>query len=76
MNISLRQLRYFLSVADLGQIAHVAEAVHGSHPALSVQRREREQCLGITLLERQPRCLCCPRRGTKSSILPGGCWRK
>lgn len=54
-NITLRQLRYFESVARHGHFGHAASAVSVSQPALSVQIRELEAELGSPLFERQPR---------------------
>ncbi|WP_116133853.1 LysR substrate-binding domain-containing protein [Tropicimonas sp. IMCC34043] len=55
MNVTLRQLRYFVAVAEQGQIGRAAEVCHVSQPALSVQIKDLEQGLGVMLLERQPR---------------------
>lgn len=55
MSLTIRQLRYFQAVAQAGQIARAAAAVHISQPALSVQIKEMETHLGLKLFERQPR---------------------
>ncbi|MCI2400324.1 LysR substrate-binding domain-containing protein [Aliiroseovarius subalbicans] len=54
-NITIRQLRYFDSLARHGHFGHAAEACAVSQPALSVQIRELEETLGSTLFERMPR---------------------
>ncbi|WP_368188097.1 LysR substrate-binding domain-containing protein [Aestuariibius sp. HNIBRBA575] len=55
MSVTLRQIRYFLAVAQTGQIGRAAEMLHISQPALSVQIKELEERLGVTVFERQPR---------------------
>ncbi len=52
---SLRQIRYFLSVADLGGFTPAAAALHVAQPALSRQIAQLEEELGFTLLRREPR---------------------
>ncbi|SET84102.1 LysR substrate-binding domain-containing protein [Oceanicella actignis] len=52
MNITLRQLRYFLAVAEHRHFGRAAEACAVSQPALSIQIRELETALGATLIER------------------------
>lgn len=54
-NLSLKQLRYFAAVAQHGHFGRAAEACAITQPALSMQIREMEETLGITLLERLPR---------------------
>ncbi len=55
MNITLRQLSYFKSLAQHRNFGRAAEAVHVSQPALSVQIKEMEATLGAPLVERQAR---------------------
>ncbi|WP_118132612.1 LysR substrate-binding domain-containing protein [Oceanicella sp. SM1341] len=55
MNITLRQLRYLLSLADEGHFGRAAEACSVSQPALSVQIRDLETNLGAKLVERHTR---------------------
>lgn len=52
---SLRQIRYFLSVADLGGFTPAAAALHVAQPALSRQIAQLEEELGFSLLRREPR---------------------
>ena len=54
-NLTLRQLRYFEALANHGHFGHAAEASSVSQPALSVQIKELEETLGVTLFERGPR---------------------
>lgn len=49
---TLRQLEYFVAVAEEGTFVAAAERVHVSQPALSAQIAELEQRLGLTLFER------------------------
>lgn len=56
-NLTLRQLRYFDSLARHGHFGRAAEASAISQPALSMQIRDLEESLGTPLLERGPRSL-------------------
>ena len=49
------QLRYFVTVADEGQIARAAEKLHIAQSALSRAIARLESQLGVELLERHPR---------------------
>ena len=52
MGPTLRQLRTFLTVAELGSVSAAAQALGLTQPAASQQMRELERGLGIRLLER------------------------
>ena len=54
-NLTLRQLRYFEAVANMGHFGRAAEVCSISQPAISVQIKELEEGLGATLFERGPR---------------------
>ena len=54
-NLTLKQLRYFESVANFGHFGQAADACSISQPAISVQIKELEQTLGASLFERSPR---------------------
>ena len=53
--ISLRQLRYFVKVAETGNITRAARALSVSQPSLGIQIRLLEEDLGVALLERHSR---------------------
>ncbi|PWE33135.1 LysR family transcriptional regulator [Maritimibacter sp. 55A14] len=55
MTVTLRQLRYFIALAETGHFGRAAGLVHVSQPALSVQIRELEATLDAQLVDRQPR---------------------
>ncbi|TDD68483.1 LysR family transcriptional regulator [Jiangella aurantiaca] len=53
--MELRQLAYFVAVADEGGFARAAEALHVGQPAVSQQLRRLERELGVVLFERTTR---------------------
>ena len=54
MNVTLRQLRYFLALAEQGHFTRAAEVAHVTQPALSMQIRGLEEAAGARLVERTP----------------------
>lgn len=52
--VTLRQLRYLAALARHGHFGRAAEACAITQPALSMQIRDLEQFLGVTLVERRP----------------------
>ena len=63
MNPSLKQLRYFVALAETGGFGRAAEIVHVTQPALSQQIKELETILGVELVERLPRGVRLTRAG-------------
>jgi LysR family nitrogen assimilation transcriptional regulator len=53
--MNVRQLRYFLQIAELGSVTRAAEVLHIAQPALSRQMRSLEEDLDATLLHRSER---------------------
>lgn len=53
--ITLKQLRYFEAVAQMGHFGQAADICAISQPAISVQIKELESTLGTTLFERTSR---------------------
>jgi len=51
MNVSFRQLRLFLALADSGSVSAAARAVHVTQPTASMQLRELSQSVGLPLHE-------------------------
>lgn len=51
--MEIRQLRYFVKIADLGSLSRAAEALHVAQPALSQQMAQLEAELGQPLLLRR-----------------------
>ncbi|MGQ9659469.1 MAG: LysR family transcriptional regulator [Thermochromatium sp.] len=52
MHVSLRQLRVFEAVARHSSYTRAAEELHLSQPAVSMQVRQLEEAIGLTLFER------------------------
>ena len=53
--LKLRDLSYFIYIADLGSINRAAKYVGLAQPALSARMRQLEKALGITLIVRDSR---------------------
>jgi DNA-binding transcriptional LysR family regulator len=53
----LRQMRYFVKVAELGSFTAAAAELHVAQQAVSQQVRAIEQMLGVVLLRRAPRAV-------------------
>jgi DNA-binding transcriptional LysR family regulator len=63
MDVTLRQIRAFLSVAHLKSFTRAASLLHLSQPALTVQIRNLETALGAKLLDRTSRSVEITRLG-------------
>lgn len=55
LNITLKQLRYFDALARLGHFGRAADECSVTQPALSMQIKELEDSVGVTLFERSSR---------------------
>ncbi|MFD1913421.1 hydrogen peroxide-inducible genes activator [Halodurantibacterium flavum] len=63
MRVTLKQLAYFIALAEEGNFGRAAARVHVTQPALSMQIRELEQALNAPLVERRPRDIRLTRVG-------------
>jgi len=53
--MNIRQLRFFLQIAELGSMTRAATFLHIAQPALSRQMQQLEDELGVTLFQRSDR---------------------
>ena len=49
MNITFRQMRLFLALADTGSVSGAARALHVTQPTASMQLREVTEAVGLPL---------------------------
>lgn len=63
--MNLRDLRYFVALADTRHFGKAAERCFVSQPTLSAQIKKLENYLGVQLLERQPRKVTLTETGQK-----------
>lgn len=66
--MNLRDLRYFVALADTKHFGKAAERCYVSQPTLSAQIKKLENYLGVQLIERHPRRVQLTETGAK--ILP------
>lgn len=62
-DMNVRQLRYFLQVAEVGSVTRAAEVLHIAQPALSRQIRSLEEDLDATLFHRSERGIALTEAG-------------
>lgn len=63
--MNVRQLRYFLQVAELGSVTRAAEVLHIAQPALSRQMHSLEEDLDATLFHRSERGITLTEAGER-----------
>jgi len=67
-NLSIKQIRAFVSVARLGSFSRAAEALAISQPALSLTVQQFEEIVGVALLKRTTRSVSLTEHGRE--LLP------
>ena len=67
--MELRQIRSFRSIAETLHFGRMAEMIHLSQPALSLQSRALEDEIGARFFERNRRCAM-PFRESHNKSLP------
>ncbi len=65
MNITLRQLRAFVAVAETGQFTKAAQHVHITQAALSMLIRDLEEEIGLRLFDRHTRMVKLTQPGSE-----------
>jgi DNA-binding transcriptional LysR family regulator len=68
MNLDVRQLRAFVTIANSGSFTRAATSLNLSQPALTVQIRKLEEALGVRLFDRNTRIVALTRNGAE--LLP------
>ena len=63
MSFTLRQLHYFVAVAEHGTVSHAAQALSISQSAVTEAVKDLEADLGVLLFDRHARGLAITRRG-------------
>ena len=66
MNVTLRQLRAFVAVAEAGHFTHAAERLNLAQSTVSMLIRELEACLGLRLLDRHTRRVSLTQAGVET----------
>ncbi len=62
--MTLKQLEYFLAIADTGSVTRAAQNLNISQPPLSLQLKALEDELGVRLFDRQKKSLVITKAGT------------
>src|SRR5436190_830083 len=65
MALGLRQIRYFIAIADAGVLSRAAETLNIAQSALSHHVAALETDLGVKLLERRPRGIALTAAGRR-----------
>lgn len=68
MDLNLREIRAFVTVADAGNFTRAAAQLHLSQPALTVQIRRLEELVGARLFDRNSRSVALTQTGRE--LLP------
>ncbi|MFD2856336.1 LysR family transcriptional regulator [Seohaeicola zhoushanensis] len=69
--MDIRQLRYFIAIAEAGSLSAAAQRLHIAQPSLSQHLAAMEQELNLRLVERSPRGSTLTAEGRCCSPMPG-----
>ena len=74
--MTLQQLKYVTTIANIGSISEAAKRLFVSQPSLTKAIKELEKEMGITIFDRTNKELPYPKKGNAFSAMRAKCWSK